>query len=76
MNELKINIIGPVSSGKSTIADIISNALKDHGFKVTLRDLDSDKVSFKEERIQALVEKETNISIEVFQSSKNAFKYV
>jgi CO dehydrogenase nickel-insertion accessory protein CooC1 len=38
MENLRIAITGPAGSGKSTVAEIIAQALKDHGFQVNVID--------------------------------------
>ena len=62
---IKIKIKGARRSGKTTIADIIKNALQRHGFRVELEDADESYVTSNNADIIRGITKRQPIAIKV-----------
>ena len=65
MNNIAVSVLGPVGSGKSTIIEIIYNALKERGLTVTISDsVDIHPAEITPElRIQSLKDMDSLITL-------------
>jgi len=67
---IKIQVMGTVNSGKTTISNLIARYLKMHGFNVTLKDYDGIEVGDVVAKIESLKDKGISIEIETIQTHR------
>lgn len=67
---MKIQIIGTVAEGKTSIANLIHDLFKSHGFEVNLTD--DDNVEDYTPRLRQLRNKGLKIEIETIQVNRDA----
>jgi phosphopantetheinyl transferase (holo-ACP synthase) len=67
MNKMKIQIIAPVFSGKTTITKALQNCLNYYGIKNTVKDADLDSMNDnqKKEIVNNVFELAKNLEVEI-----------
>lgn len=71
--QLKIQVIGYVNCGKTTVATLIKNTLEAHGIQATLTDQEEDSIHRDQKRcLEALAEKELTVDIVVVQARRDS----